>query len=125
MGSSACGRRAVHPTYLGANGVTPGQVARKPFIVVFNEAREGVVVEDGRILDRGLQMVDQVVDDLELFASAVLAGETPKEGLDQVVHEARRTPGASAGSRLVISSCQPLPRISSSAASRRRVFSSS
>jgi len=37
--------------------------------------REGVVVEDGRVFDRGLEVVDQVVDDLELSRGAVIAGE--------------------------------------------------
>jgi len=38
--------------------------------------REGVVVEDGRVLDRGLEVIDQVVDDLEPLAR--LKNRTPR-----------------------------------------------
>ena len=50
--------------------------------------RECVVVEDGRILDRGLEVVDQVVDDLELARRAIVAGEAAKQRFDEVVDEA-------------------------------------
>ena len=50
--------------------------------------REGVVVEDGRVLDRGLQVIDQVVDDLELTRGAVVTREAAEQRLHEVVDEA-------------------------------------
>jgi hypothetical protein len=44
-------------------------------------------VEDGRVLDRGLKVIDQVVDDLELARGAVVAGEAAEEGFHEVVDE--------------------------------------
>ena len=70
-------------------------------------------------------MIDQVVDDLELAGGAVVAREAAKQRFDEVVDKADEDAGASAGSRLSISSRHPSPRISSRAASSRRVTSSS
>ena len=50
--------------------------------------REGVVVEDGRVVDGGHEVVDQAVDDLELARGAVVAGEAAEQRLDEVVDEA-------------------------------------
>ena len=50
--------------------------------------RQGVVAEDGRAVDGGHQVVDQVVDDLELARGAVFAREASEEWLHEVVDEA-------------------------------------
>ena len=50
--------------------------------------REGVVVEDWRVVDRGHEVGHQVVDDLNLTRGAVLAGEAAEQRLDEVVDEA-------------------------------------
>ena len=54
---------------------------------------ERVFVEDGRVLDRGLKMIDQVVDDLELASGAVVAREAAEQWFNEVVDEAGEDAG--------------------------------